>query len=59
MSPAYTALVGSNGFGLGSNLSQQVNDETEEEKRKRKLGMSVLQSPAGRALAGPASMLGF
>jgi hypothetical protein len=50
--------VGNTG-GLGNQLSQQVNDETEEEQRRRKLGLSVLQSssagvlsPAGRSLFG-------
>ena len=37
-------------LGLGSNLSQQVQDETEEEKRKRKLGMSLLQGGAAQTL---------
>jgi hypothetical protein len=45
--------------GLGNQLGQQVNDETDEEKLRRKLGFSVLQqggagmmSPAGRSLFG-------
>lgn len=37
-------------LGLGSNLADQVTDETEEEKRKRRLGMS--QSPAVQSLFG-------
>jgi hypothetical protein len=60
LSPAGSALVGgTGGFGLGTSLSQQVQDETEDEKRKKRLGMSMLQSPAGRALAGGGAMLGF
>jgi hypothetical protein len=39
------------GFG-GDNLRQQTQDEAEEEKRRRKLGLSPLQSPAARALLG-------
>lgn len=39
-------------MGLGSNLQQQVQDQTEEEKRKKRLGMSALQGSA-------AQMLGF
>ncbi len=37
-------------LGLGSNLSQQVQDDDEEEKRKKKLGQSVLQNGAAQAL---------
>ena len=60
LSPAGSALVPTGGgFGLGSSLSQQVKDETDEEKRKKALGLSVMQSPAGRALAGAGAMLGF
>lgn len=44
--------VASVDLGLGSNLSQQVQDETDEEKRKRKLGMSPLQSQAAQMLLG-------
>ncbi len=32
-------------LGLGSNLSQQVQDETEEEKRRRKLGLASPPAP--------------
>lgn len=39
-------------LGLGSNLSQQVLDETEEEKRRKRLGLSALQSPAASLLLG-------
>lgn len=39
-------------LGLGGALSGQVKDETEEEKRKRLLGMSALQSPAAAMLLG-------
>jgi hypothetical protein len=44
--------------GLGDQLSQQVGEETEEEKRRRQLGLSVTQSgaaglsPASRSLFG-------
>jgi hypothetical protein len=43
--------------GLGDMLGKQVGDETEEEKLRRRLGVSVLQqggvmSPAGRSLFG-------
>lgn len=37
-------------LGLGSNLSQQVQDETEEEKRKKRLGLD--QSNAVSSLFG-------
>jgi hypothetical protein len=50
LSPAGTALNLSVDLGLGGALNQQVDDLTEEEKRKRRLGMSELQSPAGIAL---------
>jgi hypothetical protein len=49
LSPAGTALMGMGGFG-GTALTQQVAEETEEEKKRRQLGMSALQSPAARAL---------
>lgn len=39
-------------LGLGASLSQQVQDQTEEEKRKKALGLSVLQSPAAQMLIG-------
>jgi hypothetical protein len=41
--------------GLGDLLNQQVGDETDEEKRRRQLGLSVTQqggSPAMTALLG-------
>jgi hypothetical protein len=44
--------------GLGNQLSQQVGDETEEERLRKRLGFSVTQSgaagmsPASRALFG-------
>jgi hypothetical protein len=47
-----------NSGGLGDQLSQQVGEETEEEKRRRQLGLSVTQSgaaglsPASRSLFG-------
>jgi hypothetical protein len=37
-------------LGLGSSLASQVATETEEERKKRLLGLSALQSPAGKAL---------
>jgi hypothetical protein len=42
--------------GLGDQLSQQVGEETEEEKRRRQLGLSVTEgaSPAMTALLGGA-----
>lgn len=39
-------------LGLGGALNQQVDDETEEEKRKKRLGLSALQSPAASMLLG-------
>jgi hypothetical protein len=50
LSPAGSALNLNSDFGLGSNLAQQVKDETDEEKKKRLFGMSALRSPAGQAL---------
>jgi hypothetical protein len=49
--------VGNSG-GLGDQLNKQVADETDEEKLRRKLGFSVMQSgaagmsPAARSLFG-------
>lgn len=37
-------------LGLGSNLSQQVEDDTDEEKKKRQMGLSSLQNGAAQAL---------
>lgn len=45
-------LSAASDLGLGSALSQQVQDETEEEKRKKALGLSVTQSPAAQMLLG-------
>lgn len=39
-------------LGLGGQLADQVKDETEEERRKRKLGLSAMQSPAAQMLLG-------
>lgn len=39
-------------LGLGSMLSQQVKDETDEEKKRRQLGLSALQGPAAQMLLG-------
>lgn len=48
-----SALSAASGdLGFGSTLSQQVQDETEEEKRKKRLGMSPLQSQAAQMLLG-------
>jgi hypothetical protein len=49
--------AGSNTGGLGNQLSQQVADETDEERLRKRLGLSVLQqggvmSPAGQSLFG-------
>jgi hypothetical protein len=38
--------------GLGDLLNRQVGDETEEEKLRKRLGMSATQSPAAQALLG-------
>jgi hypothetical protein len=47
-----SASPGSSG-GLGDQLSQQVGEETDEEKRRRQLGLSVTQqSPAMQSLLG-------
>jgi hypothetical protein len=46
------------GAGLGDQLRNQVSEETDEEKLRRKLGLSVTQSgapgisPAGKSLFG-------
>lgn len=42
-------------LGLGDQLSEQVKDESDDEKKKRQLGMSALQSPAAQMLLGGAS----
>lgn len=39
-------------LGLGGSLSQQVKDETEEERKKRQLGMSIAQGPAASLMLG-------
>jgi len=44
--------IASTDLGLGSNLQQQVQDETEEERKKRMMGLSQLQSPAAALLLG-------
>jgi hypothetical protein len=49
-SAAGTALNLSGDLGLGGSLGQQVKDETDEERKKRLMGLSALQSPAGKAL---------
>ena len=50
--------IASADLGLGSNLQQQVQDETEEERKKRLMGLSSLQSPAAQMLLGGASGAG-
>lgn len=53
MATANSALTAASGdLGFGSTLSQQVQDETEEEKRKKRLGLSVMQDSAARMLLG-------
>ncbi len=44
--------IASTDLGLGSNLQQQVADQTEEEKRRRRLSLSAMQSPAAQMLLG-------
>lgn len=39
-------------MGFGQDLQQQVADETDEEKRKRRLGLSQMQSEASSMLLG-------
>lgn len=48
-SSIYSAAGTALGFG-GAALSQQVKDQADEEERKKRLGLSALQSPAGIAL---------
>lgn len=45
-------------LGLGSALSQQVKDETDEEKKRRQMGMSQQQGPASQMLLGGFGMTG-
>jgi hypothetical protein len=48
-----SALSAASGdLGFGSTLSQQVDDESEEEKRRKRLGLSTMQSPAAQMLLG-------
>lgn len=47
-----TGLSAANDLGLGSQLTGQVQDETEDEKRRKRLGLSALQSPAAQMLLG-------
>ena len=53
LSPTAQRLGTDLGFG-GASLDQQRTDETEEQKRRRRLGLSPLadQSPTTRALLG-------
>lgn len=39
-------------LGFGDLLKGQVKDETDEEKRRRQMGMSPLQMPAAQMLLG-------
>ncbi len=45
----YLGLGSDLSFG-GSNLTQQVQDQSEEEKRRKRLGLSSLQSSAAQQL---------
>jgi hypothetical protein len=77
LSPAGQNLFGqvgvegaTTGGGLGTMLQSQVGEETEEERKKRLLGISTMQtsplakvgspfasaSPAGRSLFGPGGL---
>jgi hypothetical protein len=67
LSPAGRALfdfgrtgIGNSMGGLGDTLKQQVQDETEEERKRRQLGLSQLSpaggSPALKALLGMGGM---
>ena len=49
---AISGMGAASDLGFGAALSQQVKDETEEEKKKRMVGMSALQSPAAQMLLG-------
>jgi hypothetical protein len=44
-----SGLAADLGFGAGQ-LQQQLQDETEEERRRRMLGLSPLAAPRGSAL---------
>lgn len=47
-------------LGLGSALSQQVKDETDEEKKRRQMGLSALQQgSAAQMLLGNYGMTGI
>lgn len=47
------ALGAAADLGLGGMLGQQTQDETEEEKRRRKLGLTpITASPAAQQLFG-------
>jgi hypothetical protein len=64
LSPAGVALFGNTGvadtFGLGSALRQQTEDEIEQERKRRQLGLSQLSptggSPTIKALLGMGGM---
>jgi hypothetical protein len=52
-----TGIAAASSGGLGDQLSQQVGEETDEEKLRRRLGLSLTQSgaagsPAARSLFG-------
>lgn len=44
--------VAATDLGLGGTLAEQVKNETEEERKKRLLGMSSLQSSAASMMLG-------
>lgn len=39
-------------LGLGTDLRQQVSDETDEQRKKRMMQMQAQQSPAAMSLLG-------
>lgn len=45
-------LSAASDLGLGTSLSDQVKDETDEERKKRQMGLSTLQSQASALLIG-------
>ncbi|OAF11776.1 hypothetical protein AYJ54_07910 [Bradyrhizobium centrolobii] len=62
LSAAGGAMMRMGGFGLGGSLAQQVQSETDEERRRRERELAAQRagmSPAGRALAYGGAMLSF
>lgn len=45
-------------LGLGDMLQRQQGDETEEERKRRQLGLGSTQSPAAQTLLGLTGTLG-